>query len=179
KIKKDAPAPVAVLSPQSSQVHEFKGHKPTYDSHFETARGNLCHDILSDFITIDNEKKIDPLYDKYSKLYEFDFDKAKIIKAIKAFVNLPAVKSLFSNEADRAIKTEMEFTDKNGSLRRMDRVIIDKDKITVMDFKTGAESDGYQKQMTEYMAILSEVYKKPVEGFIGYIDLKKIVNVED
>ena len=61
----------------------------------------------------------------------------------------------------------------------MDRVIIDKDAVTVVDFKTGAENtEKYAAQMKNYLAIISEVYKKPAQGVLAYVGLKKIHEVK-
>ena len=63
----------------------------------------------------------------------------------------------------------------------MDRVIIDTDKITLIDFKTGHDRDrydAYKTQIRTYMKILREVYPgKPVEGIIAYIDTKELRRV--
>jgi ATP-dependent exoDNAse (exonuclease V) beta subunit len=60
----------------------------------------------------------------------------------------------------------------------MDRVIIDRDKITVIDYKTGREKESeerYQAQMRTYIKILKAVYPgKDVEGLIAYVDLKEL-----
>ena len=60
----------------------------------------------------------------------------------------------------------------------MDRVLIDKDAVTVIDFKTGRENpQKYPAQMRNYLAIISEVYGKPAKGLLAYVDLNKLVPV--
>jgi ATP-dependent exoDNAse (exonuclease V) beta subunit len=55
----------------------------------------------------------------------------------------------------------------------MDRVLIDPDRVTVIDFKTG-ESEGkeeYRKQISTYMSILGEVYPgREPRGILAYVD---------
>ena len=73
---------------------------------------------------------------------------------------------------------EQEFSDGEGRLYRMDRVVIDADKITVMDFKTGSDKESaekYETQMKTYMKLLRDIYPdKQIEGVIAYVDLKEI-----
>ena len=89
----------------------------------------------------------------------------------------------FRQKPGRQIRREQEFSDGEGRLFRMDRVIIDRDKITVIDFKTGGEKDPGEKypgdtnmsQLRTYMRILKGVYpNKEVQGIIAYADLGTI-----
>lgn len=174
KTVEKAPPPLEVFSPDIMEISKGGG-KPTLESGKETARGNLVHDILSQ-IHSDSPGKI---YDRRAPLYQFKFKKADIIKTVKDFAESPGIKDFFSRKKGREAKTEMEFIDKNGNLKRMDLVLIEKDLVKVVDFKTGHEDGEYSKQIEEYKAILREVYKKPVKGYIGYVDLKKISEIRD
>ena len=64
----------------------------------------------------------------------------------------------------------------------MDRVIIDNDRITVIDFKTGSDKEAeekYRVQMKTYMKILRELYDgRNVEGIIAYVDIKAIRRID-
>src|SRR3990172_1301349 len=84
----------------------------------------------------------------------------------------------FRQKTGRSIRREQEFSDGEGRLFRMDRVIKDKDRITVVDYKTGREKDTegkYLGQMKTYMKILKGVYPQmEVEGIIAYVDLREI-----
>ncbi|HOW88879.1 MAG TPA: hypothetical protein PL037_01250, partial [Elusimicrobiales bacterium] len=64
-------------------------------------------------------------------------------------------------------------------LFRMDRVLIDGGLATVVDFKTGGEEPAaHSAQMSNYLSIISGVYRRPVEGLLAYVDLDKLVRVE-
>ena len=64
----------------------------------------------------------------------------------------------------------------------MDRVIIDEDGVTVMDYKTGGENKAEKQdilQLKNYMRILKDLYPdKRIEGMIAYIDLKEMVRID-
>jgi ATP-dependent exoDNAse (exonuclease V) beta subunit len=61
----------------------------------------------------------------------------------------------------------------------MDRIVLDAGKISVIDFKTGAENPGpHELQMRNYMAILSEVYPaRAIEALLAYVDLGRVRKV--
>jgi ATP-dependent exoDNAse (exonuclease V) beta subunit len=76
------------------------------------------------------------------------------------------------------IKREQDFSDPGGNLFRMDRVMIDGDRISVIDYKTGTDKEAekeYVSQIKNYIRILKEIYPgKNVEGVIAYVDRKEI-----
>jgi ATP-dependent helicase/nuclease subunit A len=87
------------------------------------------------------------------------------------------IAAYFDRSPGREIKREQEFTDEEGHLFRMDRVVIDPDKVTILDFKTGeaGAEEKYRIQMKKYMRIARDIYPdRPVEGRIVYIDLGEI-----
>ena len=72
---------------------------------------------------------------------------------------------------------EQEIADDEGHLFRVDRIIIDPDKVTIIEYKTGSDEEGEGKhlfQMRNYLRIVGDFYPgRPVEGIIGYVDLKR------
>jgi len=161
-------------------MRSFDALKPTYTSFFETAEGELVHAILARFIELpkDLQSSLEAAYEELAPGFPFKFDKPKVIKGLLAFLNSPGAAPLFAADAGRQVLVEAEFIDKTGSLFRMDRVLVDKDAVTVVDFKTGKENPAkYTAQMKNYLGIISEVYGKPVKGMLAYADLNKIVEV--
>jgi ATP-dependent exoDNAse (exonuclease V) beta subunit len=55
----------------------------------------------------------------------------------------------------------------------MDRVVIDTDIITVIDYKSGSSNDNYDTQINRYKEILGQLYpEKKIEGIVLYIEEK-------
>ena len=81
----------------------------------------------------------------------------------------------------RKVLNEVSFVDKNGNLKRMDRVVFLKSgQIVILDYKTGADTleASYMKQVENYIAILKGIYPaKSIIGYICYVDLKRMVKV--
>ena len=179
--------PVDIVPTSFRHEGLFEARKPTYKSFFETAEGELVHKILSKIILLPEgiSHKPEALKEDLKKYcggftpgFPFKFDQEKITGSICSFLLSPAAAPLFASVPGRQILTEAEFIDKTGSLFRMDRVIIDKDSVTVVDFKTGLENtEKHSAQMKKYLAVIPEVYGKPVKGILVYVDLQKVVEV--
>jgi len=64
----------------------------------------------------------------------------------------------------------------------MDRVIVDQERVTVMDFKTGADGsfvDRHVLQMETYLDIVRDVFSnKEARGIIAYTDREDVRTVE-
>ena len=75
------------------------------------------------------------------------------------------------------IMNESDILTADGTARRPDRVIIKNDKVIIIDFKFGIEKSEYLNQVREYEVLLEEIENKPVEGYLWYVDIDKIVIV--
>jgi ATP-dependent exoDNAse (exonuclease V) beta subunit len=149
----------------------------------EKRRGDFIHKVFSyiEYIYDEFEDKIDKIIDIVIKETGDNFPQDKIKKVILNFLNSNNMIDFFKYKNERIILLEQEFSDNEGRLFRMDRVVIDRDKITVIDFKTGTdrEEDKYSSQLNTYMKILKEIYPdKKIHGIIAYVDLKEIVAFE-
>ena len=86
---------------------------------------------------------------------------------------------LFTPAPARVVLREQEFCDEAGRLFRMDRVVVDPDRVTVVDFKTGVEETGrYEEDVRAYARILGQVYpERHVEALLAYVDAGSVQKV--
>ena len=75
---------------------------------------------------------------------------------------------------------EKEFCDRHGRLFRMDRIVVDPDRVTVIDFKTGEEEpEKHEEQLRGYIRICADLYPgREVAAVIAYVDhgiLRRVV----
>jgi exodeoxyribonuclease V beta subunit len=73
-------------------------------------------------------------------------------------------------DGDRVEKEITYFRD--GKVWVADLVVIGKDRVTVIDFKTGHDPDlidTYKKQVDRYCKLVSDVYKLSSEGYLCYV----------
>ena len=148
----------------------------------ELMRGELIHEILSgiDYIDDTTGEKINAVLDRY-RLRHGKFPDAsieEIIASITGFLTIDEIRKYFIKADGRIIHTEMDITDAKGHLFRIDRLVIDTDKVTAIDFKTGDDrgaSAGYERQVRNYCAILSGIYPDTsIRGILAFVDTKII-----
>jgi ATP-dependent exoDNAse (exonuclease V) beta subunit len=147
----------------------------------ETRRGDTIHEILSkiEFLSDDADRDLQTALKRLSgpSGLEEELERRKLLQ----FLSLPDVRSHFEPRAGRTILREQDFAASNGRLYRMDRVIVDPDAVTVVDFKTGHDEhhDDYQVQVRNYMAILKDIFpSRSIRGALLYVDMVKGVPVE-
>ena len=82
------------------------------------------------------------------------------------------LRDYFARRTGRITFTEQEFCDAAGRLVRMDRVVLDPQGVTVIDWKTGAENPAENEaQLADYARILSAIFPgKPVGALLAYVD---------
>ncbi|NUN70658.1 MAG: UvrD-helicase domain-containing protein [Bacteroidetes bacterium] len=146
----------------------------------ETHRGDVVHELLSHITFIGgplNEAVQAAIAALPVRLAD---ETAAESAAVQDFLAVPEVLIHFERKEGRRVLCEQDIAAKSGRLFRMDRVIIDPDTVTVVDFKTGSDEhhSEYEEQVRNYMAMLQEIYPgRNVQGALLYVDLKKGVPV--
>lgn len=140
----------------------------------EKRRGEYIHLILSEIYNIDDFAKINELASKYSIFYP-EFTPDEIAELIRDFLKSSDVMPFFNVDKTQVF-LEKSFVDDNGMIR-VDRLIIQKDEIQIIDFKTGEMEDDYKKQLERYAKAVKDIYGKKVFCFILYIDKKEAIEV--
>jgi ATP-dependent helicase/nuclease subunit A len=137
--------------------------------------GKVMHEI---FENIKTEKDISQAIDKLIFSGKLSPDKKSEIKQkIEEVLDNEQIKTWFSN--DWQVKNEAEVILTNGKTARPDRVISNKEKTIIIDYKFGEqEEEKHHKQVKSYIDILSKMESKSVEGYLWYVDLNFIRKVE-
>ena len=143
----------------------------------ERLRGEFIHRVLYfiDALNENTESELERIIKRVNDELKADYPVGEMKKNLMQFMELEKIRPYFIDKPGRTIKREQDFSDPGGSLFRMDRVVIDKDQIVVIDYKTGTEKRAekeYMSQLRSYIRILKEIYPdKTVEGMIAYVDL--------
>ena len=144
----------------------------------------------------ENKKSIkrgEKLHSILSYIYDYNGIEDGLKKAINKNIisseeskdYLSVIKKMFENEMIRSLfdpskksKNEIEVLDRNAEIFRLDRVVqTEKNKIIVIDYKTGSEKTQDKIQVENYISLLKSLNYKSVEGRIFYLDSNKMKEV--
>jgi ATP-dependent exoDNAse (exonuclease V) beta subunit len=143
----------------------------------ERRRGEFIHYILSrmKFVDADIEEQISSAIKEIAGSTEKPADAARIKSLLLEFLQLPEIEHFFAPIEGRKILNEQEFVSPDGRLFRMDRVVVDADNVTVIDFKTGDDKETYSDQINGYVKILQNFYPdRTIRGVLAFVDRKKL-----
>lgn len=100
---------------------------------------------------------------------------------VAGFLRDPFLSGYYEPRPGRRVLREQELADPEGNLFRVDRMVVDIDRVTIIEYKTGSDREGERShlaQMRNYLRIVRDLYPdRPVEGILGYVDLKKTTRV--
>lgn len=137
--------------------------------------GILMHEILADIYTADDIADVVQRCVREGRLKSAKARKTE--EKIRSFIAHPRVQRWFS--PDVRIVNETDILKSGKKVNRPDRIVIDGNCVTVVDYKFGwVESDDYNKKVSEYMQLVRDMGYKQVEGYIWYVEKEKFVPVE-
>jgi ATP-dependent helicase/nuclease subunit A len=91
-------------------------------------------------------------------------------------MSLESLKPLFEVHPN-TVRNEREIIMPNGRPLRPDRVVRLKDRIVILDYKTGSKSDSHAKQLKQYINIYKQMGHPNVEGILVYLIGQEVVEV--
>ncbi len=145
----------------------------------ETQRGDFFHAVLQQIIFLGDDpiSQITRAIEDSRQVVSVDGE--NISRILQKFLGQPEIKKYFTRMNDRIVRNEQEIGSSNGRLYRIDRLVIDPDLVTVIDYKTGSERIEYVSQVKEYIDLLKDVYpQKRIQGILAYIDLNVVRSVK-
>lgn len=128
--------------------------------------GSLMHKIFAEIKTSDD---IDQVVSRlHIEGYITKDERSELSRKTKEIILRPAVVDWFKN--DKEVITERSIITEEGLTRIPDRVVIDKDRITVIDFKFGKQRPEHHEQVLEYKELLQKIYARKVQAFLYYAE---------
>lgn len=152
-------------------------HSPKFPDVTAKHKGSYIHRALQEIRTAD--KAQEAVHSLYLRGYIDNkiISEAEMQQVIHTMLSDPQVKSWFAG--DLRIFNEQTLADKEGTLQRPDRIVIDaQGHVTVIDYKTGDDHKGYRKQVAKYMHLLQQIGFNNVEGYLLFIKECKVVKVK-
>ncbi len=183
------PARCDIPAAKSSGVFSVRHHPKQIEAEVRTdemisveerARGEFIHRVLYhiEYLHEDMESLLKDIIRKVTAETASESAAEGVRELLVRLFRRKEIATYFDSCPGREVKREQEFSDEAGHLFRMDRIVIDPDRVMVLDFKTGGEGradEKYNAQMRNYMKIAKDIYPgKRLEGRIVYIDLGEI-----
>lgn len=150
---------------------------------YERLWGDYIHRVLSLINHVNEafEEDLSAIITKLNREMKTEHPYKEISEIVKRVVNHDSLKDFFLEKPQRIIRNEMEIVSNIGRLFRIDRVIIDPDEITILEYKTGLDKKDLEKhiqQVNNYIKILKEIFPiKKHLAMIVYIDMKDKVGI--
>ncbi|MEP3208818.1 MAG: UvrD-helicase domain-containing protein [Maribacter sp.] len=139
-----------------------------WDTTKETAlsKGNLIHAIMG---LVESEKNIEnalATVQRNGDITEEEIDPLR--NMVLQIIYHPRLQSYYAT--GNTIKNESDIITKNGSILRPDRVVINGNKATIIDYKTGKRDVRYKDQIDSYALALEEMGYSIKNKIIIYIN---------
>jgi ATP-dependent helicase/nuclease subunit A len=175
------PTGITIAGPGSAETNEAAGQGWTQRRLHESRKGEAYHLIMESIADGEPGEEVDRVLGKLMKQGALAFFSDDEIDDMRQrtgrFLQQESVREWFREYPGKIIHREKEFVDRSGNLHRMDRVIIGREGITLIDFKTGAEG-GHRRQIGGYVRILQEVYPgQDVKAYIAHVDTAGVEEV--
>ena len=157
----------------SNKLQVRKTGKAYFDEEVEERRneGILLHQILSEIIHYQDTSNVLDRYERGMQITKEDRDRYETI--ISNLWKDEQVKSWFNGIGE--VKTEVIVLPKDGETKRMDRVVLDGNEATVIDFKSGKPKAADSNQLKAYISLLAEMGYE-VKGYLLYLSSGEVVS---
>ncbi|MBQ5750062.1 MAG: UvrD-helicase domain-containing protein [Bacteroidaceae bacterium] len=137
--------------------------------------GILMHEILAEIVCADDVHNVVQRYVREGKLKHAQLRDME--EKIVRLITLPQTSRWFAPDVQAV--TETAILKSGEKINRPDRVVIDGDRVTVIDYKFGqVERDDYKTKVSKYMQLVRDMGYSNVEGCIWYVEKDKFVAVE-
>ena len=170
----------AIEFQQSNRSADFiRGEEEEEDSSQYIRQGRLLHQV---FASIRQESDLPEAISRlrFDGILESAEQEKQITRLAQWAMNHPKVKDWYNGTWELFNECAILFTDENGQTqtRRPDRVMMKNGQVIIVDFKFGKKNEAYNRQVREYMNLLSAMGYTHVEGFLWYVfknELEEIV----
>ncbi len=135
--------------------------------------GLMMHEIFQEIITFDDVSLSVNRMVLEGKIPASQ--REEMIERINRIITNPEVADWF--KPGIMVMNERDIIAPDGSIKRPDRVMIDGNKVTIVDFKFGIEKEGYVAQLLNYGKLVRNMGYSDLEMFLWYVDKNKVVEI--
>ena len=163
----------------TSDALEFFKEDFQEQSHSKRVRGVVLHDILSRVVLPEDlEQSVMCSFHQGEITEKEAHDIRKLLKnAIDEGVRKGFFPGPGKNPSDPKVMNEVTLIDAGGAEYRPDRVILEGDKVIIVDYKFGEPNNRYVRQIKKYAELWKNMGYAEVSGFLWYVETGEIVEV--
>ena len=155
---------------QSNRSADFiQGEKEARQEKLYINQGQLLHTLFSDIKTADDIRPaIERLY--FEGVIESKEQESELERITRRAFTHPKVTDWYSGNWHLFNECSIVYkVDGKVEIRRPDRVMMKDKQVVVVDFKFGKRNPAYNKQVSDYMQILSRMGYTAIRGFLWYV----------
>jgi ATP-dependent exoDNAse (exonuclease V) beta subunit len=165
-VQKDTLAISYLKSKNAIECFEIAYRKNSKTANETIAYGNLIHSLLGD---IYHESDISLAISKHLQNGSLQQEDAKSVEGLlKKVVQHNSLKNFFAK--DVISKNEINILTNDGDTSRPDKLVFDKNKVSILDYKTGAPEENHKLQLIHYSEILTKMGYEVSNRILVYID---------
>ena len=165
---------------QSNKSREFISGDDDTESNGYLKLGCILHNVFSKIRTSDDVDGVLLQLEQDGLLYDEKFNKERIVSLLRKRLTHPKVAEWFATGNTLYNECTILYVNPDtGKVeeQRPDRVIMNGDSITVVDFKFGHPRDSYYDQVRGYMQLLSSMGHKNVKGYLWFVYSNEVKEV--
>ena len=150
------------------QIHIVANSETLWDTERNQAigYGNLIHEMMAE---IKSEEDVDKTLDLFLNKGLLENSALPTIRSlILKIICHPSLKAYFKEGL--VIINEREILTESGEIVIPDRLVIDGQKVTVIDYKTGKPNISHQLQIDNYAVVLQKMNFEVLEKILVYLD---------
>lgn len=154
----------------------YPGEEETGDKYIR--QGQLLHNLFSVIRTTDD---VPPAIERlrFEGIIESAQQEEQIRKLTEWALRHPLVKEWYSGSWELYNECAIIYREKGVlQTRRPDRVMMKDGEVIVVDFKFGKKRKTYNKQVKEYMDLLSDMGYEHIRGYLWYVFNNELEEIE-
>ena len=143
-------------------------------SHSKRLRGVVLHEVLSRVVVPEDlEKSLMNSYHQGDMTYE---ETSQAREMLSRAIDVGSEKGWFPSDRTK-VMNEVALMDVGGREYRPDRVVLDGDKVMIIDYKFGESNSGYANQVMRYAKLWKKMGYDDIKAFLWYVETDEIVEV--
>ncbi len=144
-------------------------------------KGDVIHYILSLIQTLpeDYREVVNEAVLRGIERYGFHRHLREVGRTVATFFSNPSFRAFFQAGLHDTVFVEKEITSRQGFTFKIDRLVVGKDRIDIVDFKTGeGHREEHARQIEEYGSLVAEIYPgRALAKHLLYIDDGRAVSL--